>query len=157
MKFKQLKEVSKKKVATVTLASALVVGSLSGGAYAYKDAWTAKVEQGVHILAGQIFPSIGTAVTAHGNAKEAQFKTFVQQLIASTQAKIEAFKQSEINRAKAEIDAHDANNREKLEKAANNAVQKENNAQKAKTDAVIDKEEDDLDKVVDDTLDQLPK
>ena len=157
MNLSKLKEVSKKKVATVTLAGALVVGSVSGGAYAYKDAWTAKIDQGVQLLAKQAFPSIATAVNDYGVTKESQFRGFVTTLITSTQSKIEAFKVAEIKRAKEEIDAHDADNRAKLDKAASDAVQKAKDAQTAKTNENIAKETGDLDKIVEDTLGQLPK
>lgn len=154
---KNIKKASKKRIATVALAGVIGVSSIGTATYAYKDEWTAKIGQGVSIIAGMVFPSIQPAIASHGDAKETALKTWVNQIVSDTQAKMEAFKTAEINRGKAEIDAHDADNRTKIKNTVDSAVQTQKDAQKAKDDASIKKEQNDLDKVVDDALNQLPK
>lgn len=154
---KNIKKASKKRIATVAIAGVIGMSSLGTATYAYKDEWTAKIGQGVSVIAGMVFPSIQPAIASHGDAKETALKTWVNQIVADTQAKMEAFKNAEIKRGKDEIDEHDAQNRAKIKDTVDNAVQSQKDAQKTKDDAGIKKEQDDLDKVVDDALNQLPK
>lgn len=155
---KNIKMAGKKRVAAFALAGAIGISSLGTATFAYKDAWTAKINQGIQLVAGQVFKEdIQAELVSYGNAKEAAFKNFLTALAAEATAKLTAYKNAEIARGKAEIDSHDANNRARITEATDNALNSAKNAQKAKDDAAISKEQGDLDKIVDDNLDTLPK
>jgi hypothetical protein len=145
-----------KKAATVIVAGTVVVGSLGGGAYAYKDEWTAKIQSGVSQLADYIFKGdIQTAVKTYGDEKESKLKADANSLITSVMNELKQFKQDEINRGKAELDAKYNSDVKKITNVANQAKNNEKAEQKAKTDQAVSNAKNDMDAVIEEYLNKI--
>jgi hypothetical protein len=145
-----------KKAATVIVAGTVVVGSLGGGAYAYKDEWTAKIQSGVSQLADYIFKGdIQTAVKTYGDEKENKLKADANSLITSVMNELKQFKQDEINRGKAELDAKYNSDVKKITNVANQAKNNEKAEQKAKTDQAVSNAKNDMDAVIEEYLNKI--
>lgn len=152
-----IKTAAKKKVVAGVIAGSVVLSSLGGTAFAYKDEWTAKINQGVAALAGYVFKDdIQKEVKAHGDAQEAGLKAWANDLISSMTKTFDEYKKSEIQRGKASIDEKVAQDKEQLQRAANNAVNAEKAKQQGKTTEAINKEKADLDGAIDGYLKQIP-
>lgn len=155
---KKLLEGSKKKVAGIAIAGTLVVGSIGGTTYAYKDEWTAKIVRGVDMLAGYIYKDdVNKAVDAHGNSLENQLRKDIQDMIASITSTLQAHKQNEIDRGKQELDTKYHEDKNRAQEVINDAVAAEKAEQTAKTDAEVQSEKNDMDAVIEAELDKIPE
>jgi hypothetical protein len=145
-----------KKVIGVALAGIITLGSIGGGAYAYKDEWTAKIQEGVSQLANHVFGgAIQTAVDEHGETKEGQLKGEANKLINGVMNDLKAFKQSEIDRGKAELDAKYNSDVDKITRVANNAKEAEKAEQRAKTNTAVSEAKSEMDAVIEEYLSQI--
>lgn len=153
---KKIKETGKKKVAVVAIATTLVAGSIGGGAYAYKDEWTAKIQQGVSMLADHVFGgAITTAVKQHGDAKEQELKGAANNLISGLTKELQDFKNAEIQRGKDAINAKYQADVNRITAEANKAKEAEKREQKAKTDETVQNAKNDMDAVIESYLNQI--
>jgi hypothetical protein len=145
----------KKAVAGIT-AGVIALSTLGGGAYAYKDEWTAKIQEGVSQAANAVFGgAINEAVDTHGETKEGQLRSEANSLINSILNDLKAFKQAEIDRGKAELDAkynHDVNT---ITRVANQAKESEKAEQRAKTDQAVNGAKSEMDAVIEEYLNQI--
>ena len=152
----KIKETGKKKVAVIAVATTLAVTTIGGGAYAYKDEWTAKIQQGVSMLADHVFGgAITTAVTQHGDAKENELKGVANNLISGLTKELKEFKDAEIKRGKDAIDAKYNADVDRITAEANKAKEAEKREQKAKTDTAIQGAKSDMDAVIESYLNQI--
>jgi len=147
----------KKKVAVIALSGAVVMGSIGGSAYAYKDEWTPAIQRGVSMLAGYIFKSdIETAIKAHGDTLEGALRKEIQSMIASTNKKLQDFKNAEIDRGKKSLDDKYTADKNQAQTVLNEAVEAEKNKQKAKNDAAINESAAEMDAIIESELDKIP-
>jgi hypothetical protein len=152
-----IKQAGKKKVAVVALTSAVVLGSIGTGAYAYKDEWTAKINKGVDMLAGYIYKEdIQAAINTHNETKKNELRTFISQTINAVTSDLQAHKTAEINRGKAALDSKVAEDKARAKEAVDNAVSRNKQAQESKTNAQINTDKGELDTIVEQELAKVP-
>jgi hypothetical protein len=153
---KNLKEKMNKKVVAVTVAGTVVLGSLGGGAYAYKDEWTAKIQEGVSQLANYVYGgAIESAVTDEKNEQKTKTTNFGNKLISDFQALLKAHKQAEIERGTNAVKKHAEDDRATLERVANNALDKEKKERETKTNQAVGEANAEIDAIVDNFLSQV--
>jgi hypothetical protein len=153
---KNIKKVGRKKIATVAIAGAVVMGSFGGGAYAYKDAWTAKIQKGVSELATYVFKDdIQSAVKAYGDTKEAQLRQVANATINAITAELRSFKDEEIKRGKDQLDSKYNGDVTKIKEVAEQAKNSEKAKQTNKTNGAITEASNEMDAVVEEYLSQI--
>ena len=154
---KNLKEKMNKKVIAVMVTGAVVFGSIGGGAYAYKDEWTSKINRGVDALAGYIYKDdVQNAINTHNEGLKNDLRKFISDTIASASAKLNEHKQNEINRGKEALDNKLSEDKRRATEAVNNAVANEKAEQEAKTNAQVETDKAELDAIVDAELNKVP-
>jgi ABC-type phosphate transport system auxiliary subunit len=148
----------KKKFVAVAAAGIIGFGALGGGAFAYKDAWTAKIQQGMTAAATYVFKDdIEKSVKAHGDAQENNLKKWANEYVTTIISTLNEFKQNEIKRGKDEINLKVEQEKYNLKSTADRALQDEKNKQTGKTDATINQAKEELDAVVEEFLNQIPE
>lgn len=147
-----------KKIAGVVLAGALALGSIGGGAYAYKDEWTPMIHKGVDMLAGYIFKDdIQKEIDAHNEQLKGTLRGDIQRMIAGITQRLQAEKQAEINRGKNELTTKYEQDKARAEREVAQAVDNEVREQQAKTNAKVENEKGELDDIVEAELNKIPK
>lgn len=83
--------------------------------------------------------------------------SFVGQILDGIKKDLETFKQQEIQRGKADIDKEFDANKNSIQNAVNGVVEQEKQAQQRKTDAEVNKSKEDMNKVIEDALNDVSK
>lgn len=147
----------KKKIIAGVTAGALVLGTLGGGAYAYKDEWTAKIQQGVNVLAGVIYKDdIQKAVNTYNETLKGQLKGFINSTVGQAQQALKDHKDAEIARGKKALDDKLAEDQRRAKEAVDTAIANEKAEQEAKTDAQVQTDAGELDAIVETELNKIP-
>lgn len=154
---KKIMEKTNKKVAVVALAGVLSFGALGGGAYAYKDAWTAKIQSGVSALAGYIYKDdITNAINAHNETLKGELKGFISSTVNSATKALQDHKKAEIKRGKKSLSDKLAEDKARAKEVVDNAVASEKTKQEAKTDTQVNTDAGELDAIVESELAKIP-
>lgn len=148
----------KKKVVAIVGAGIIGMSALGGSVFAYQDAWTAKIQQGVQYLADNIIfkGDIENAVKAEGDKTSQQLNTDGKGLISQIYNDFLKFKQDEINRGVKAVDDEYNTDKTNITSVAINAEQTQKDAQTAKTNTDIQNAKAQLDAVVESYLKQIP-
>lgn len=145
------------KVAVVALAAVIGFGALGGGAYAYKDEWTAKIQRGVDVAANYIYgDDIENAINSHNQTLKADLTQFINSTIASVTQGLQTHKQGEIDRGKAQLDAKLAEDKRRITETINNAVVQEKQEQEALTNQQINTDSAEMDAIIEAELNKIP-
>jgi hypothetical protein len=153
---KNVLNTGKKKAAAGIVAGVMALSAVGGGAYAYKDEWTAKIQEGVSQLANHVFGgAIQAEVDSHGETKEGQLRNEANSLIGAVTKELQSYKQSEIDRGKAELDAKYNNDVDKINRVANQAKENEKAEQREKTNQAVNSAKSEMDAVIEEYLNQI--
>lgn len=157
---KKLTETSKKKIAA-GISSSVLAASLfgGGGVYAYKDEFATKIQEIVHNLAVNVIfkDEIEKKVEEYGNQKENELKSYVGQVIDGIKQDLEKFKEQEIKRGQVQIDREFELNKNSIRRAINGVAEQEKQAQREKTNEEINKSKEDMNKVIEEALNEVLK
>jgi hypothetical protein len=145
-----IKQAGKKKLAVVTLASAVVLGSMGTGAYAFKDDLIALFDKAyTHLNPGvqkaitdkeaELKGTIANEVRTEANARWSALSSFSQGVVARETAELEAYKTAYVNSIKAKADSEQDRIEAKLDSAANATTEQSKADIKAAIDAEIAK------------------
>lgn len=152
---KIMKKVNKKVAVGIT-TGVIAVGSMTGGAYAYKEEFTPRIQKAVQYLVGVVFKDdIQNAVDQYGNVKEKELETFGNSLVGGLVKDLQKFKADEINRGKSAIDSELQANKNSITQVVNDEVEKQKNAQQVKTDGEVNESKEDMNNVIDSALDKV--
>lgn len=145
-----------KKLIAGIIAIIMVLGVSTGGAYAYKDEWTSKINEAVALLATTVYGSqIDNELNEHNEGLKGDLKQFISKVTVDATNELKDHRDKEIERGKKNLDKKLKNDKTQAQKAIKDALKHEKDKQEAKTDAKVETEKQELDAIVDDALENI--